>query len=242
MTDTTDKGAAGTGDATTSADDLKAQVAAFEHDNFTLKAQLAELNKKFSGIDPEEVSRLRNKVKEATKASVAADPKKLEEYEATLKAEYDKTYGTELDNLRGLTAKQTQEIKELRLTTTVIDRAAQVFKKDMLPLIKREVLAACDIREGKVVILGEDKKGDPRKSPRNPRSDMTIDEFIEELSERYPSAVESKNKAGGMNGADKRASVPTTLPSDFQSWNRAEQVEFMQKNPEIRAKVLNGGI
>jgi len=220
--------------------DLAAQAAAFEQDNFTLKAQIAELNKKFNGIDPEEVSRLRAKVKEATKASVGSDPKKLEEFEATLKAEYDKTYGAELDHLRGLTTTQTQEIKELRLTSTVIDRAAQVFKKDMLPLIKREVLAACDFRDGKVVILGDDKKGDPRKSPRNPRADMTIDEFIEELSDRYPSAVESKNLKGGMNGSDKRSSVPQEIPLNFNSWSRAQQVEFMTKNPELSKRVLNG--
>lgn len=228
------------GTSSASADDLAAQVAAFEQESFTLKAQIAELNKKFSGIDPEEVKTLKNKVKDFTKAGIGNDPKKLEEFEANIKADYDKQYGTQLEELRNDNNTKAQQLKELQLENTAIDKASQVFKKDMLPLIKREVLAACDFRDGQVVILKE--KGEIRKSPRNPQVAMTIDEFILELCDRYPSAVEGKNKAGGMNGSDKRASIPTTMPVDFSTWTRSEQVEFMKKNPEIRGRVLNGGI
>lgn len=245
MSDTTTTAPSGTTTATTppveDVNTIKAQLTATAEEAATLKAQIAELNKKFEGVDPADYKKLKSKVKEAQKLEAQKDPAKLEEYQAQLKAEYDELYGSQLDELRSQSTKQAAELKELRLSNLALDKASQIFKKDMLPLIKREILAACDYRDGKVVILGEGKD-ELRKSPSNPRSEMSIDEFIEELADRYPSAIENRNKPGGMNGADKRSSSPQEIPAKFDSWTKDEQVAFMQKHPELQQRVLNGGI
>lgn len=158
------------------------------------EAMATDFEKRYKGFDPEEYKAVKEENLLLKKQGAVGDQKKIDELIEAQKQELEKRYSSKYEELEGVTKTQGKELKELRVVSKAMTKAAEVFNTDALPLIRREIESSCDWQDGDIVVLGEDQK--PRASKVDPRKNMTIDEYIGELSEKFASCAKPKGKPG----------------------------------------------
>lgn len=156
----------------------------------------------FKGIDLEEVKTLRQSYNDLMRerANKGGD-KEREEWEATLKADYDKRYGSKYTELETQLNAKSKEVERLAVVNPAMLHAAQVFNDKELALVQMLVEKELAYHNGEVIV--KDENGKPRPSKLDPRKNMDIAEYMAELADKYPGIAKPKTQAGAKNLAHK---------------------------------------
>ncbi len=238
-----DNGAGQTGEKTITQADLdaerayaqKAQREAQEAQN-----QLKDLQTRMATLTSE-LDTFKNK-------TAAGDPKAVEERvkQARTEAEeqFKKTYGTQLDELKTQNETKERELKRFRVTNVGLQKAAGKFLPEAMGFVEQAIEQNCDYVDGKIVIKGQD--GKPRMSPKDPRAEMSVDEFLEEFASKNLFMVPAETRKGTDNGTKKAASADTAEvkppPAGFENWTEADRTKWMMENPaSARALMRKAG-
>lgn len=166
------------------------------------EAQAVDAQKKlerYSGIDPDEVAALRAANEDFQRKAALADPDKLKQWEQTTEQRIAKEYGTKLTELEQANQTLAAQLKTHQITTPVMQECVKHFNEDSASLIAERAAASCDVLEGELVVLGAD--GKPRINPDDPRKGyMSLEQYMRELAEQYPSCARAQTKPGTKNG------------------------------------------
>lgn len=200
------------------------------------EAKVADFEKRFSGVDPEAFKAYREEVEILRRESVKGDPKKLEEYEAKIKTELDKRYSGKLGEYESENSKLKQELKNERVISKAVTAAAGRFNSDANDWITHLAQTSLDYEEGKIVVRGED--GKPRPSKVNPRDNMGLEEWLDEVAEKYPSFAKPTGK-GGAKEAGQKSGAGSSGEVDAARYLKMSNQERAQLPPAVRLKLFN---
>lgn len=199
-TDTGKEGGEGT-TTTTTQPDFKAELtaanenlAALSKQVTTLTAQIAEKDKELGKWKKKGKERDADVDSKAAEGDADAWQKKLDDQRIEY-ADKEEGYKTRITTLEG-------QLKQERVKTPGIAKAAEYFNADQLPLIQIMIERNCDLEEGEIVV--KDDSGKVRYSPNNARLKMTMDEYLQELVTKYPSSAKPKGTSGGDPGTGKK--------------------------------------
>lgn len=216
-------------------DKMEARAKLFE-------AKTVDFEKKFKGIDPDDVARIKLELDETKKKGALGDETKINEYLKTKETEIGNRYSEKLTEKEKSEAALLGELKELRVVGPAMQKAAEVFNSDALELIGSVVKRDCEWTDGRIVVKGAD--GKPMPSKLDPRKDMDLDEYMNILADKYPSCAKATGTAGskdtgtkaGSNGAGRSYTI-----AQLQAMPPAQAQDIMNKmSPEEASKVLSG--
>ena len=151
-----------------------------------VRAQVEDLTRKFSGIDPEKAKADAAALLQLQKEGAAGDPKKIETLLAQREAELRKELAKEIDTHKQRADQLGSRVKELEVTDKVFAIAAGRFNDDTHEDVKAKIRQFCDLGEDGQIIVKDDK-GKPRYSTKNPSAPMSPAEFTDWLVEQRPS-------------------------------------------------------
>lgn len=169
-----------------------------------LEAENVDYSKRFKGIDPDRVRANQEELDILRRESTGGDPKKIEGLIAQKENELKQTFGKTIDELKGTVGSLTSELKGLRVTNVAVQKAAEIFRADGIPLLRREIEDNCEWDGQAIVVKGAD--GKPRMSNKDPRQNMSLDEYLGELAEKYPSIAKPRSKSGAMDAGETASS------------------------------------
>lgn len=204
------------------------------------EAELNDLRGRFTALEGK-YNESTNAIKDLKKKHKGNSPEDKDDYEATVRNEYEGKYSGQIAELNDkLSAKDTL-IRKLTITNTAKSHAAQFFRPDMVDLMVNEIEKHCDLDGENVVI--KDGSGTTRMSQQRQGQKMTLEELCAELATKYESARSPSMKSGtGHNversGGSNGASGNVSLPPNFQNWNTKEQTKFFADNPDARRAFL----
>lgn len=213
--------------------------------NFKQQAEtFASQLKQFEGIDIAALRAKAAKADELANAAAASDPKKLDERLSQVRTEVEqeaaKRFGGKLSEYEKRDAEQQKELKRFRVTNVGLQKAAGIFLSEATQFVERAIEENCEWIDGTIVVKGKD--GKPLPSPKDPRQQMTIEEFISDFATKNPFLVNPKGRTGAMGEGTTKAATSTTgsdnLPAGMDTWSREQVVEYFSKNPEARAAFL----
>lgn len=115
------------------------------------------------------------------------------------------------DKLKTNTSKLESELKQERVSARAMAKAAQLFKDGSIELLKPKIDAACDWEDGEIVI--KDEKGEVRRSAADYKKNMTLDEYMSELAEKYPALAQPTAQTGTMKSGEKRSASSNSASS-----------------------------
>lgn len=196
---------ANTSKATVNPEEFEREVARARR----FEAEAVDLRKKldkYKDIDPDAHRGMKEDYELLRRERASGDPKKIDELIQTktreLEHQYQQQYGKKLDEMtQDLTATRTKLLR-YEVVAPAMQKAANTFLPKALPLIERDVERNCRMIEGQVVAV--DDQGQPRKSNKDPRVNMMLDEYLEELAGQYDFMVASRQVSGGRNDAERR--------------------------------------
>lgn len=210
--------------------------------------QLADENaqklKSFEGVDPEDYRKSKAELEEIKKKAALGDPAKLEEWQKSKEDEIRKQVQKDLDDARSTAEKLSKQNKELTVTDKVFASVAQRVTQDLSGFIKEQIRAHGDLdAQGNIVFKGED--GKPLYAPGSTTQLMTVEQFGEYLSNKYPSAFTPLEKGGTKQGGERANtggsySGKVLSRAEIQALSSAEQKEYFRKNPQVTQDFLSG--
>lgn len=171
------------------------------------EGQVVDLEKKikaFGDITPDHIHAMRDELDGLKKANTGVPKEQQDALEALLKKKYDDQIKTLTERAEAAEKDRDSErgqMKTLRIKTAVLPKLSEIFNSDSTALIEREVLGACDI-DGDAIIV-KDKDGKIR-SAKDGKGNMSPDQFLSELAEKFPSCARPTNKNGTLNGNERK--------------------------------------
>lgn len=230
----TDKAAEGNTDKTYTQKDIdaeRARVQRAEQMAQDAEDKAKELENRFNSMKGE-LDAFKNK-------SVVGDEKAIEErikaVRGEVEGEFQKNYGKKIEDLEAQNQAKEKDLKRYRVTNEGLQKANGKFLPESMKFVEQAIEQNCDWDGEKIVVRGSD--GKPRLSPANPKSQMTIDEFIEEFAAQNSFMVnpqtrrgtdDGRNKAGSQNA--NKAIVPP--PNGFEGWTVDQRQKWMTENPD----------
>lgn len=203
------------------------------------EGQVADLEKKvkaFGDITPDHIHAMREELDSLKKANTGVPKDKQDELEALLKKKYDDQIKALSDRAEAAEKERDAErgqMKTLKIKTAVLPKLSEIFNSDSAALIEREVLSACDI-DGDTIII-KDKDGKIR-SAKDGKGNMSPDQFLGELAEKFPSCAKPTNKNGTMNGNERKYNGGGDVSlGQYQKMSKAEKMAL----PEEQFQKLN---
>mgnify|MGYP000892024853 FL=1 len=194
---------------------------------------------RFKGIDPDDFHGMKQRLKELEVNDAGGDPSKIDALVQKEKEKLEKDFRGALDEKETKLTQAQRELKELRVTNVVMNKAANVFNADALDLISGVINKSCDFQDGQIVVIGED--GEALRSKKNPRELMQVDEYLEQLAEKYPSTAKAKGINAGRTGGEKTGAMHDSFNPDLNKYLRmsdAQQKEFLSKLTDDQVKQL----
>lgn len=202
----------------------------------TLRSELTEAKERlqsFGDWTPE-------KIKEVTKRKI---PKEInvDELRSELEAEISERFSTSLAQKEAALAEKVSllgtiegELKNLRLDSSVLLKAGEHVKPDAMDLLRPIVQKDADFKDGKVIF--KDEKGNPRYSKVNPKQFLSPDEYLLEVTTKYPSLAVDKSKTG--TGALRNTTTSTDAGGISLEKYKAMSLEQRRALPgDVRAQL-----
>ncbi len=202
--------------------------------NTTLNDQLAALQKRFQGIDPDDVrTQLAEKQRlEEEKALKAGEfDKILESRTRALKTDFDQRYSA-------LTAER--DSLNARLTDIQINQGVIVagtrrgLRSSAIPDITARARSTFKLVSG--IPRAFDPDGTTVRVGRDGITPMTVEEWIDSQLSAAPHLFES-NSGSGAVGSGSPANVDRDNPWNRETWNLTKQGELIRRDP-ARARAL----
>lgn len=201
------------------------------------QARAVDYEKRYQGIDPEKVKAEREELASLKKAGAVGDQSKIDQLLSEKEKEVDGRYSQKLTQTEKERDQYKSKLHTIQVVKGAMDKIAPHLNPDAVELIEGVVAKSCDWQDDRIVILGED--GKPRRSKENPRELMTVDEFRHELAAKYGSCFKPKGVPGTKGAGEEKAATDVQLP-DFSTMTQSEKVQYFEKNPEQRSRVLAG--
>jgi len=225
--------------------ETRVKLEEFRANNIALTNRVADYEKRFEGIDPEEVRRLadekRRLEEEALRAATAAGETEkvvearvkavrgeLEKQVAALTAERD-TFAGELVTVRidqGVVAAATRRGLRATAIPDITARARSVFR------LEKGVPRAFEA-DGRTVRAGKDGV-----------TPMTLDEWVDQQVADAPHLFETNagggaSGAGGLYGSGSGGAGNRSVTNPFrkETWNLTEQMKLMKSDPQLAARL-----
>lgn len=206
----------------------------------TFEAKLSDYEHKikaFDGIDPVAFKAMKEDYDNLRKESAAGDKDKINALMAEKEKEYATRYGTKYTELEGITKAQAAELKKLKVTNVAMQKAANIFTADSLALIEHKIDQSCDWDKDGIIVKGAD--GKPVVSAKDPRQNMSVDEFLESLAAAHPSIAKS-NATGGAatNGTTRAATGAGAKGISLSAYENMSQAERAKLPPAERISLM----
>lgn len=191
---------------------------------------------RFKNIDPDEHFALKDAVKQAEREQ-AKDPK---EQEDIIRRQLSEEYAEKIQALESELGQQRKTNHELQVVDKALDKVADRFNSDTLPFIKGIIRESVDIDEQGNFLI-KDAQGNQRLN--GSAKPMTLDEFGQELAEKYPSMAKAQTAAGGKQAGQKVSGngQSSTLPSGFDSWSKDQKTDWFRANPDFKPSGIRLG-
>lgn len=205
-------------------EELQAQLEVATATAHKLEAEAVHKGKeleKFKGIDPVEYGALKDEVSILRREQAKGDPGKLDELLAKEKQELEKRFGTKFTEYEGENKQLKSELQKLKVVNPALVKAAGIFRDTELDLIQMKIEQELTLDGNEIVAKGAD--GKPLPSKLDPRKNMGLEEYLNNLAEKYPGAAKPKGVAtgkesGATNGAS-GAGFSGTLPTKEEALN-----------------------
>ncbi len=197
----------------------------------TFEAKLTDYEHKiktFDGIDPVAFKAMKEDYDNLRKESAAGDKDKVAALLADKEKELTSRFSGKYTELEGLTKTQAAELKKLKVTNVAMQKAANIFTADSLALIEHKIDASCDWDKDGIIVKGAD--GKPVVSTKDPRQNMSVDEFLESLAVAHPSIAKSNATGGAATNGTTRAAtgagVKGVSVSAYENMSQAERAKL----------------
>jgi SepF-like predicted cell division protein (DUF552 family) len=172
------------------------------------EAQLVDREKqleKYKDIDPERYKGVLEDYEKLRTKAVGGDPEEINrlvsEKVTETKAQLERNYGKTLTELKAEREELTKRVRNYEVQTPVLSEAPKYIRPASINLLKPLIDAYCHAEDGEIVI--KDEKGEIRRSPQDPRLNLTVEEWLSEIAERYDIGVDTR-KAGTMQSVGDR--------------------------------------
>lgn len=228
-------GAAGQGESkgTEAKTFTQADLDAARAEGNSWKEKHSQLEGKFKGIDPDKWKTEQEELQTLRRSAAGNDPAKIQEVIDREKGELEKRYSGKYTEQEKRIEELQAEVKTLRVSNVGAQEAiAAGVNESELPLIQREIDAACDFQDGTIVV--KDEKGNIRMSPSDPRKRMELKEFVKELEGRFPGCWKPKGQRGGKEQGNEGSAIPV----DLSKMSQAEQRAYFEKNPKAADQII----
>ncbi len=189
---------------------------------------------KYKGIDPTEHSALKEELALLRKESTGGDQKKIDELLAKTREDEKKRYSPKIDELTATLTEKEKRLNYLEVVTPAMEKIQSAFNDDQHELMK--LLVERDLfRDGdEIKVKGENGKALPSKA--DPRKDMTLEEYVDGLKEKYVSSVRSTQIPGARTGEGKRTNTGgkelsgaewlAKTPAERAQYSREDQMKY----------------
>ncbi len=215
----------------------KAKLDEFRKNNVALKRQIEDLQKRFDGIDPDEVRKLaeeKQRLEEEQQLKAGEVDKVVENRVKGLKAEWDK-------QVEALTAER-QSLTS-RLTAIQIDQGVitAATKRGLRPTALTDITARArsvfKLENG--VPRAFEADGETVRYGKDGVTPMTLEEWVDTQVAEAPHLFESNagsgaagNGSGGVGGKG-----PVKNPFRKETWNLTEQMKLMKSDPQLAQRL-----
>lgn len=191
------------------------------------QAKATHLEKTFANIDPEKYKALEEEVNNYKRDAAKGNP---EELENVIKSQYEKRYGEKFGNLEKENTDLKTRINKLEVVNPAMLKAANVFNSSELPLMQMVIEKDLTLADGQIVVRDGDKF---KYSKKDPRSLMSLDEYMEDLADRYPGCAKPRGKNGARDGGEYKP----TNGDGSKDYSNLTRDEFMKLSDAEAIKV-----
>ena len=229
---------------TFTADDVKGlqdRVARLDKENREKEQKFKDLETKLKGVDVEEYKTLKAQLAEAEKKAAEKDPQKMEELFDRKLARLREDAAEEKRKLDEELARLRQQNKTLAVTDKVMTQISGVFNDDVQDVVKRIVEEAADLEEDGTIVF-KDEKGDVVYNGAKP---LTPKEFAEQLADKRPSLAKPQGATGTKDSTPpargrSTGRVPANY-AEFQAMSPAAQTQvYNAMTPEQKEAMMKG--
>jgi hypothetical protein len=203
-----------------------------------LKEALAKLEK-FSGIDLEEVKRVREDKEKLEAEARKNNPEELERHYQRKLQNREKELGDKLTDSEKQLAEKETIIKGLRVTNVVMAKIAHRFNADVQEDVQARISRDGDYQDDQIVF--KDPDGTILMSKKSRGEYMTPEEYGEHLAAAKPSWAKTEATGGSKSAGTKTVaqSGATTLPPNWNSFTKEQQTQFFKDNPKALANFVS---
>ena len=216
----------------------KSKLAEFRDHNIALQKQVAELQARFEGIDPEAVRKLAEE-----KARLEEDQKlKAGEFQSVLDARL-KAVQAEAEKRVGTVTKE-RDALNARLATIQIDQGIveaatkRGLRATAIPDITARARSVFRLVDGAPRAFEPD--GQTVRMGKDGASPMNLEEWIEAQVSEAPHLFESNaggGAAGNGSGGVGVSNRSVRNPFRKESWNLTEQMKLQRTDPQLAARL-----
>jgi len=216
----------------------KARLDEMRNNNIALSKRVAEYEKRFEGIDPDEVRKL------------AEEKQRLEEAQQLKGGEVEKVYENRIKMMRADMEKQlsgkTEELSaaNAQLTRIQIDQGVtntaskRGLRLTAIPDITARARSVFRLVKGVPTAFESD--GQTVRVGKDGMTPMTLDEWVEQQVADAPHLFESNagggaasNGSGGVGGNNRSVKNPFRK----ETWNLTEQMKLTKTDPQLAARL-----
>jgi len=161
-------------------------------------SELSEQLGIYKGVDLTKIEEDRQKLRDLQTQSAGGNPEQInqmvEERVNQEKERFKSDYGSKITDLEERLGARNQELKELKVVDRAFGKVSTMINEDVAEDIKNIIRRDVDMVEGNLVV--KDSEGNIRLSRANPKSNMSLDEYISELKTARPSYFRPEGKSG----------------------------------------------
>ena len=214
----------------------KSKLEEFRATNVAVMKERDDLQKRFEGIDPDEVRQLaaeKQKLLEERQLKAGEADKVIETRLKTARVEWDKQHGVVVAERDALTS---------RLTAIQIDQAvvAEATKRGLqataIPDINSRARTNFKLVNG--VPQAFEADGQTARMGKDGVTPMTLAEWVDALVSDAPHLFEA-NAGGGAAGSGSGGAGNRSVKNPFrkESWNLTEQMKLQKSDPQLAARL-----
>jgi hypothetical protein len=166
---------------------------------------------------------------EGLRKNTAKTPEEIDRLISDKEKEFERRFGGKFEQLETENSKLKSSIQKYEVVMPTMQKAAAIFRDTELELVNMLVERDLGLQDGKIIVKGAD--GKPLVSAKDPRQNMTVDEYLENLSAKYPGIAKPRTVGTGKDTAT------TSNGAVAYIGNLPTPAELLQMTPEqIKAK------
>ena len=214
----------------------KSKLDEFRTNNVALLKRLEEHEKRFEGIDPEQVRQLaaeKQRLEEEQRLKAGEFDKVLDGRLKSAKAEWDRQLSAVTGERDALTAR----LSEIQIDQGVVAAASKRgLRASAIPDISARARATFRLVNGVPTAMEAD--GKTVRAGKDGVAPMTLDEWVDAQVAEAPHLFES-NAGGGAagNGSGGAGSRSVKNPFRKETWNLTEQMKLQKTDPQLAARL-----